>query len=67
MSYFVSLPDGRSVEFPDDVPKDKAAEIIRQQLGGAQPEGGFVPALKAGISGLKSDVAALAEIGRAHV
>lgn len=34
MSYFVELPDGRNVEFPDSVPRDKAAEIIRQQLGG---------------------------------
>jgi hypothetical protein len=33
MSYTVELPDGRSVEFPDDVPKEKAAEIIRTQLG----------------------------------
>ena len=32
MAYTVALPDGRTVEFPDDVPKDKAAAIIRQQF-----------------------------------
>ncbi len=32
MSYTVALPDGRTVEFPDDVPRDKAAAIIRQQF-----------------------------------
>jgi hypothetical protein len=61
MSYTVALPDGRTVEFPDNVPKEKAAEILREQLGiGGSPEEGFVPAVKAGISGLKSAGAALA-------
>lgn len=61
MSYTVALPDGRTVEFPDNVPKEKAAEILRDQLGiGGSPEEGFVPAVKAGISGLKSSAAALA-------
>jgi len=32
MAYTVALPDGRTVEFPDDLPKDKAAEVIRQQF-----------------------------------
>ena len=32
MAYTVALPDGRTVEFPDDVSKDKAAAIIRQQF-----------------------------------
>ena len=32
MAYTVALPDGRTVEFPDDLPKDKAAAIIRQQF-----------------------------------
>ena len=32
MAYTVALPDGRTVEFPDDVPKDKAAAVIRQQF-----------------------------------
>jgi hypothetical protein len=61
MSYTVALPDGRTVEFPDSVSKEKAAEILREQLGiGGSPEEGFVPAVKAGISGLKSSAAALA-------
>jgi len=61
MSYTVALPDGRTVEFPDNVSKEKAAEILREQLGiGGSPEEGFVPAVKAGISGLKSAGAALA-------
>jgi len=33
MSYTVALPDGRTVEFPDSVSKEKAAEILREQLG----------------------------------
>lgn len=32
MAYTVALPDGRTVEFPDNVPKDKAAAVIRQQF-----------------------------------
>lgn len=61
MSYTVALPDGRRVEFPDTVSKEEATEIIRKQLGdGSSPEEGFVPAVKAGISGLKSAGAALA-------
>lgn len=52
MSYTVALPDGRTVEFPDDVPKDKAAEIIKQQLGGQKPPtGGILGALGAGGEG----------------
>lgn len=48
MSYTVALPDGRTVEFPDDVSKDKAAEIIKQQLGGGKPTGGILGALGGG-------------------
>lgn len=32
MSYTVALPDGRTVEFPDDVSRDKAAGIIQAQF-----------------------------------
>lgn len=32
MSYSVTLPDGRNVEFPDDVSKEKAASIIQEQF-----------------------------------
>ena len=37
MSYEVELPDGRSVEFPDDMPHAQAEEIIRKQLGTGDP------------------------------
>jgi len=59
MAYTVALPDGRTVEFPDSVPREKAAEIIRQQLGGAGPESGGMAALKAGFESLKGSTAAL--------
>jgi len=59
MAYTVALPDGRTVEFPDSVPREKAAEIIRQQLGGAGPESGGVAAFKAGLESLKGSTAAL--------
>jgi len=50
MSYTVGLPDGRTVEFPDDVPKDKAAEIIKAQFGSRQtPIGGIAGALGMGV------------------
>jgi hypothetical protein len=32
MTYTVALPDGRTVEFPDSVPKERAAELLRQQF-----------------------------------
>ena len=51
MSYTVALPDGRSVEFPDEVSKDQAAEIIRQQLGGLQKTGLLAAAGK-GLEGM---------------
>lgn len=38
MAYTVALPDGRTVEFPDEVPKDKAAAIIRQQFPALAPQ-----------------------------
>jgi hypothetical protein len=39
MPYTVALPDGRTVEFPDSVPPEKAAEILRQQF--PPPSAGF--------------------------
>jgi hypothetical protein len=36
MPYTVALPDGRSVEFPDDVSKEQAGEILRKQFGGPE-------------------------------
>ncbi len=38
MPYTVNLPDGRSVKFPDDIPKDQAAAIIKKQFNFAAPE-----------------------------
>jgi len=61
MSYTVALPDGRTVEFPDSVSKEKAAEILREQLGiGGAPEEGFGAAFKGSVASLKGDIAALA-------
>ena len=37
MPYSVSLPDGRTVQFPDNVSHDQAADIIKQQLGDLTP------------------------------
>lgn len=57
MSYTVGLPDGRTVEFPDDVPKDKAAEIIKAQLGPSRPPiGGIAGALGMGVEAPISSV-----------
>jgi DNA repair exonuclease SbcCD ATPase subunit len=39
MPYTVALPDGRTVEFPDSVPKERAAEILREQF--PTPSAGF--------------------------
>ena len=62
MSYTVALPDGRTVEFPDNVPREKAAEIIRTQLGVSTetPQSGFIPAFKAGAVELGGGLSALA-------
>ena len=38
MPYTVALPDGRIVEFPDSVPKEKAAEILRKQFPAPEPK-----------------------------
>lgn len=57
MSYTVGLPDGRTVEFPDDVTKDKAAEIIKAQFGSRQtPIGGIAGALGMGVEAPISSV-----------
>jgi hypothetical protein len=39
MPYTVALPNGRTVEFPDNVPKERAAEILREQF--PTPSAGF--------------------------
>lgn len=63
MTYTVALPDGRIVEFPDNVPQDKAAEIIRAQLGIGEGKTGLGAALGKGtestLSQLRSGLAGL--------
>jgi len=52
MSYSVTLPDGRTVEFPDDVPKEKAAQLIQSQFPEFAPKttiGGNVKELFKGL------------------
>lgn len=72
--YRVQGPDGRIYRFegPDDATPDQITAAVAAQFGGQQeeppaptppgpqPQEGFMPALKAGVSGIKSDVAALA-------
>ena len=69
MPQYLPLPDGTSVTIREgETPQDawaRAQQMYPEAFGvkptlQEQPQGGFVPALKAGISGLKSDVAALA-------
>ena len=69
MAQYLPLPDGTSVTIREgETPKDAWAraqqmypEAFRLAAAPTQaPESGFVPALKSGISSLKSDVAALA-------
>jgi hypothetical protein len=56
MPYTVELPDGRSVEFPDDVPKEKAAEIIRSQLGIGEGKKGLGAAVAKGTESMVSQM-----------
>ena len=62
MAYTVALPDGRTVEFPDDVPKDRAAAVIRQQFPefGA-PQTTAFGQVKEGFKGLIPGAVGLAE------
>ena len=63
MSYEVALPDGRVVEFPDNVPHDEAERIIREQLLAPKPKEGVVAGLEKGaestLSQLRSGIGAL--------
>jgi hypothetical protein len=53
MAYTVALPDGRTVEFPDDLPKDKAAAVIRQQFPNlGAPETTAFGQVKEGVKGI---------------
>jgi hypothetical protein len=67
MAYTVALPDGRTVEFPDSVPREKAAEIIRQQLSAQTPKEGLIAGFQKGAestySQLRSGLGALVGSG----
>ena len=68
MAKYLPLPDGSSLEVPDSMSLNEAMsrakeafpELYAPKDQGAGPQGGFMASLKAGTSGLKSDVAALA-------
>jgi hypothetical protein len=64
MPYNIQLPDGTIIEgIPDDVSKEEARQrIIMAFPQLATPESGFIPAVKAGTSGLKE--AGYALLGR---
>lgn len=57
MSYEVALPDGRVVEFPDSVPREEAAKIIREQLL-SKPTEGLLGAFGKGLESLVSSTRA---------
>lgn len=61
MAYTVALPDGRTVEFPDEVPKDKAGEVIRAQFPEFAPKttiGGYA---KEALKGIPSGAVGMLE------
>jgi hypothetical protein len=68
MAKYLPLPDGSSLEVPDSMSLNEAMsrakeafpELYAPKQQGQGPQGGFMASLKAGTSGLKSDVAALA-------
>lgn len=67
MAKYLPLPDGSSLEVPDSMSLNEAMARAKQafpELYGQRkeegPQGGFTPALKAGVSSLKGDIAALA-------
>ena len=67
MPYTVALPDGRTVEFPDSVSREQAAEIIRNQLNAQTPKEGLIAGLQKGAestySQLRSGLGALVGSG----
>ena len=56
MSYEVALPDGRVVEFPDNVPHEEAERIIREQLLTPKPKEGLVAGLEKGAESVYSQM-----------
>lgn len=59
--YSIQGPDNKiyDIEGPEGATDEQVVGALKQHLAGA-PKSGFVPALKAGVSGLKSDMAGLA-------
>lgn len=71
MAQYLTLPNGSQFEIRQGETREQALAKALQQypeafgfgqaaVSAAQPESGFVPALKSGVSSLKSDIAALA-------
>lgn len=67
MAKYLPLPDGSSLKVPDSMTYEEAMSKAKVEFpdlfkdpNEKKPQGGFLPALKAGASSLKSDVAALA-------
>jgi len=52
MPYTVDLPDGRSVEFPDNISKEQAASVIRKQFNFGGPETTVTGNVKEAFKGL---------------
>jgi hypothetical protein len=67
MPYTVALPDGRTVEFPDSVSREQAAEIIRKQLNTQTPKEGLIAGFQKGaestFSQMRSGLGALVGSG----
>lgn len=64
MAKYLPLPNGNSLKVPNDMNYDEAMALAHQRFPDlfAEPstaEGGFTPALKSGLSSLKSDIATL--------
>ena len=66
MAKYLPLPDGSSLKVPDDMSYEEAMSKAQAKFPdlfvtpGEGPKSGFMPALKSGVSGLKSGIAALA-------
>ena len=61
MPYIVGLPDGRNVEFPDDVSKDAAASILRKQFNLPGPETTVLGNIKEAVKGVVPGAVSLVE------
>lgn len=62
MPYNVELPDGRSVEFPDNFSREKAAEVIATQFNFKPPERSAVQSVTDPLLSLGAGVGSLLQI-----